>query len=59
LLETVNDSGQLYLTHTKIDGVMILRMSIGGAATTRAHVERAWSVLLATASQVQATHGGA
>ena len=59
LLETVNDSGQLYLTHTKIDGVMILRMSIGGAATTRAHVERAWSVLLATASQVQATHEGA
>ena len=59
LLERVNDSGKLYLTHTKIDGVMLLRMSIGGANTNRAHVERAWSVLVATASELRAADEGA
>lgn len=54
LLETLNDAGQIYLTHTKIDGTMILRMSIGAASTTREHVERAWSIIQSTAAAIQA-----
>ncbi len=42
LMERLNQSGDLYLTHTKLDGRFTLRMSIGGTNTQRRHVERAW-----------------
>ena len=54
LLEALNDSGQLYLTHTKIDGEMLLRMSIGGAQTQREHVTRAWTTIKTTAASLSA-----
>jgi aromatic-L-amino-acid decarboxylase len=42
LLERLNDSGALYLTHTRLDDRMTLRFSIGGTLTERRHVEAAW-----------------
>lgn len=42
LLELLNTSGSMYLTHTKIGGRVVLRMAIGGPATERTHVEQAW-----------------
>lgn len=42
LMDALNRSGDLYLTHTKLDGKMTLRMSIGQTHTERRHVERAW-----------------
>ena len=42
ILDRVNSSGALFLTHTKLDGRLVLRMSIGAARTERRHVERAW-----------------
>jgi aromatic-L-amino-acid decarboxylase len=42
ILDTVNGSGRLFLTHTRLDGRLVLRMSIGAARTERRHVERAW-----------------
>lgn len=43
LLEELNGSGALYLTHTKLDGNYTLRMSIGQTNTEARHVEQAWA----------------
>lgn len=42
LLERLNESGELYLTHTKVGGRITLRLAIGAPATTREHVRAAW-----------------
>jgi aromatic-L-amino-acid/L-tryptophan decarboxylase len=45
ILDRVNGSGKLFLTHTKLDGRLVLRMSVGGTYTERRHVERAWAAI--------------
>ncbi len=45
LLERLNDGGQVFLTHTTVGGQVVLRVAIGSPATTRAHVERVWTLL--------------
>jgi aromatic-L-amino-acid decarboxylase len=45
LMETLNDSGALYLTHTKIAGRVVLRMAMGGTRTEQRHVEAAWHAI--------------
>ncbi|GAA5107439.1 pyridoxal-dependent decarboxylase [Haloechinothrix salitolerans] len=42
LLDRLNDSGDIYLSHTKIDGRTTLRVAIGAPATTHDHVLTAW-----------------
>jgi len=42
IMDTVNESGRLFLTHTKLDEKLTLRMSIGQTHTERRHVEAAW-----------------
>ncbi len=42
LMDALNRSGDLYLTHTKLGGKLTLRMCIGQTNTTERHVERAW-----------------
>ncbi len=53
IMDRVNASGRLFLTHTRLGERLVLRMAIGQANTTRAHVERAWDVLHETARQVE------
>ena len=45
LLERLNASGKLYLTHTVLDGKYTLRLSIGGTLTEERHVVGAWGVI--------------
>jgi aromatic-L-amino-acid decarboxylase len=45
----VNASGKLFLTHTKLDGKLTLRMSIGQTMTEERHVRAAWEALLEAA----------
>jgi aromatic-L-amino-acid decarboxylase len=45
LMRRVNASGELYLTHTAVNGDAALRMSIGSVWTERRHVEAAWEAL--------------
>jgi len=45
LLERLNDGGEVFLTHTTVGGSTVLRVAIGAASTTRAHVERLWVLL--------------
>jgi aromatic-L-amino-acid/L-tryptophan decarboxylase len=42
LMDALNPSGDLYLTHTKLDGKLTLRLCVGQTNTTERHVENAW-----------------
>lgn len=53
LLETINNSGKMYFTHTVIRGKYVLRMSIAQTNTTAEHVENAWKIIQETAKQLE------
>jgi aromatic-L-amino-acid decarboxylase len=42
LLDALNASGALYLTHTRLRDRLVLRLALGAPLTQRAHVEAAW-----------------
>lgn len=48
----LNDSGYLYLTHTKVDGRVLLRIAIGSPSTERRHVGEAWERLVRTLDEL-------
>ena len=52
IMEHLNASGDLYLTHTKLNGRFTLRMSIGVMYTTETHVVRAWQRICEVADRV-------
>lgn len=45
LLQKLNDSGQVYLTHTVLNGQYTIRMAIGQRTTTHEHVARTLDLL--------------
>jgi aromatic-L-amino-acid/L-tryptophan decarboxylase len=45
IVERANRSGEIFLSHTKLNGRYVLRLAIGNARTTEADVRRAWEVL--------------
>lgn len=49
LLHRLNDTGKIFLTHTKIRGVYTLRMVIGQTSVEQRHVEAAWALIATTA----------
>lgn len=42
LLESLNRSGRLYLTHTKLNGLYTLRFCVGQTHTEEDHIKEAW-----------------
>jgi aromatic-L-amino-acid decarboxylase len=42
IMDRLNQSGDLYLTHTRLNDRLTLRMSIGQTQTELRHVQRAW-----------------
>jgi aromatic-L-amino-acid decarboxylase len=47
IVERVNRSGELFLSHTRLDGRYALRLAIGNERTTEDDVRRAWEALKA------------
>jgi aromatic-L-amino-acid/L-tryptophan decarboxylase len=45
LLERVNATGEIFISHTRLQGRYVLRLAIGNARTTEPDVRRAWEVL--------------
>jgi len=43
IMNRINEGGRLYLTHTRLEGRMVLRFCVGQTSTRRRHVEEAWS----------------
>ena len=52
LMDRLNRSGALYLTHTRLDDRIVLRLAVGAPATRRAHVEAAWARIVETAREI-------
>lgn len=42
IMDRLNRSGDLFLTHTKLNGKLTLRLCVGQTNTEKRHVERAW-----------------
>jgi aromatic-L-amino-acid decarboxylase len=42
IMDRINRSGDLFLTHTKLNGKMTLRLCVGQTNTQARHVEKAW-----------------
>jgi aromatic-L-amino-acid decarboxylase len=51
IMRAVNESGEAFLSHTKLDGRLVLRLAIGNARTTEADVRVAWDALRRAASE--------
>jgi aromatic-L-amino-acid decarboxylase len=51
LMERLNRSGDLYLTHTRLNDRLTLRLCIAQTNTTARHVERAWKRIREEAEQ--------
>jgi len=47
IVERANRSGEIFLSHTKLNGRYVMRLAIGNARTTEDDVRRAWEVLRA------------
>jgi len=45
ILDSINQSGEAHLTHTRLDGKLTLRLAIGAWRTRREHVERVWELI--------------
>ncbi len=54
LLERLNRGGEIYLSHTSLNGRYTLRLAIGNVRTTERHVERAWELIVAESRRLVA-----
>ncbi len=52
LMSRVNESGEIFLSHTKLDGRFVLRLAIGNARTSEDDVAHAWEVLRREAARL-------
>jgi aromatic-L-amino-acid/L-tryptophan decarboxylase len=41
----VNATGELFISHTRLDGRYVLRLAVGSERTTEQDVRRAWEVI--------------
>jgi aromatic-L-amino-acid decarboxylase len=45
LLDSVNRTGEVFISHTKLNGRFTLRLAVGNIRTEERHVRRAWEIL--------------
>ncbi len=53
LMDRLNRSGSLYLTHTRLNNRLTLRLCVGQTNTAERHVQNAWNRIQEEASQLQ------
>ncbi len=53
LMDVLNQSGELYLTHTRLNDKLTLRLCAGQTNTADRHVEKAWKLIQGTASELK------
>jgi aromatic-L-amino-acid/L-tryptophan decarboxylase len=54
LMDRLNRSGHLFLTHTKLNGKLALRLCVGQTHTEEKHVRRAWERIRQEGAQLSA-----
>jgi aromatic-L-amino-acid decarboxylase len=57
LMERLNGSGKLYLTHTSLNGEFTLRFCVGQTWTEERHVRAAWERIQTTAAEITRSPG--
>jgi aromatic-L-amino-acid decarboxylase len=57
LLESLNDSGQVYLSHTVLNGRYVLRFCVGQPRTNAVHVAAAWHLIVETLTKLVVSRG--
>ncbi len=55
LVAALNDSGALYLTHTRVNGAYAIRFSVGQTTTEQRHLDAAWARIQETARAMPIT----
>ncbi len=45
IFETINDTGEIYLTQTRINGKYAIRLVSGAPATENKHLDKAWRII--------------
>ena len=53
LMDRLNQSGRLYLTHTRLEGRLTLRLCVGQTHTEAHHVDSAWDLIQQTAAALE------
>jgi aromatic-L-amino-acid decarboxylase len=53
LMEAVNATGEIFLSHTKLNGLFTLRLAVGNIRTEESHVRRAWALLNEKLSELE------
>ena len=53
IMDRLNRSGDLFLTHTKLNGKLTLRLCVGQTNTEAKHVERAWKRIREESKKLQ------
>jgi len=49
LLQRINAGGEIFMSHTRLNGRFVLRLAVGNARTEERHVRRAWDVIRSSA----------
>ena len=52
LMDAVNRSGEVFLSHTRLRNRFTIRLAVGSLHTRERHVERAWELLRAEAAKL-------
>ena len=52
LMNTLNESGDIYITHTKVKGLITLRMVVAQTNVEERHVEKAWELIKTTSKNL-------
>jgi aromatic-L-amino-acid decarboxylase len=55
LMNTINETGKAFFTHTKLKEQVVLRMSIGQTHTEEKHVQDTWELILNSAKSLEKT----
>ncbi len=53
LLEKINQSGKIFLSHTKLNGKFTIRLTIGSIRHEKRHIEEAWILIKSLSSQLE------
>jgi aromatic-L-amino-acid decarboxylase len=52
LLDAVNDTGEVFLSHTRLRGLFALRLQVSQLRTEERHVRRAWELIRQNAGRI-------
>ncbi len=53
IMKEINGSGDIFLTHTRLNDRFVLRLCVGQSHTEAEHVEKAWRLIVTAAERLQ------